>query len=91
MLELYPSRKSYPKVLKARQLEMFQFRTVSGSADGGSLGKEMGKLLGKPSQTDANGPECFWAISRHLMCMSSSLTCDEEPCRAPRGKGVSLP
>jgi len=88
--ELYSDREAYRKVLKHRQLEMFQFRTVSRSPGAGSLGKEMGKPLGKPVQTSDNWPQCFSADFAHLMYMSASLRCDGNPFRSPRRDGGCL-
>ena len=82
--------KAYPKVLKHRQLGMFQFRTVSGSTDRGSLGKEMGKLLGKPAQAGRVSHRCFPAFLVHLMYMQQGALCDAKPCRSLRTDGVCL-
>src|SRR5258708_40208547 len=54
--ELLSDRKAYRKVLKRGQLKMSQFRTVSRSAGRGSLGKKIGKLLGKPLIQSDNWP-----------------------------------
>ena len=88
--ELYSDREAYRKVLKQRQLEMFQFRAFSRSTGRGSLGKEMGKPLGKPVQTSDIWPRCFSVDFTHLMYMSASLRCDGKPCRSLRRDGVSL-
>jgi hypothetical protein len=88
--ELYSDREAYCKVLKHQQLEMFRFRTVSRSTGTGSLGKEMGKPLGKPVQTSDNWPQCFSADFAHLMYMSVSLQCDGKPCRRPSRDGGCL-
>src|ERR1700688_1607660 len=88
--ELHSDREAYRKVLKHRQLEMFQFRTVSPSTGAGSLGKEMGKPLGKPVQTSDNWPRCFSAAFTHLMYMPASLRCDGKPCRSRRRDRVCL-
>src|SRR6267143_824529 len=86
--ELFSDRKAYRKVLKHGQLKMCQFRTVSRSADRDSLGKEMGKLLGKPVQTSDNWPQCSLADFMHLMYMPAGLWCDRKQCRALCGNGV---
>ena len=88
--ELYSNRKAYRKVLKHRQLEMFQFRTVSRSTGRGSLGKEMGKLLGKLVQTSDNWQKCFLADLTHLMYMAAGLWRHTKPSRSARAVGVSL-
>jgi hypothetical protein len=87
--ELYSDCKACRKVLKHRQLEMSQFRTVYRSTLRGSLGKKMGKPLGKPVQTSDNWPQCFSADFTHLMYMSTSLRYDGKPCRSPRRDGGS--
>src|SRR6266852_5088374 len=89
-LVLYSDRKAYRKVLKHRPLELCQFRTVSRSTDTGSLGKEMGKPLGKTVQTNGDRPKCFLADFAHLMYMPSTRWCDTKPCRSPRRDGVCL-
>ena len=86
--ELFSDRKAYRKVLKHGQLKMCQFRTVSPSTGRGTLGKKMGKLLGKPVQTSDNWPQCSLADFMHLMYMPAGLWCDRKPCRALRGNGV---
>src|ERR1700746_2916384 len=73
---LYSGHKAYRKVLKHKQIEFLQFRTVSRSTARGSLGKEMGKLLGKPVQTSDNLQKRSPAILTHLMYMSLNLWCD---------------
>jgi len=88
--KLHSDREACRKVLKHRQLEMFQFRTVSRSTGRGSLGKEMGKPLGKLVQTSDNWPKCFSADFTHLMYMCASLRCDGKPCRSPRRAGGCL-
>jgi hypothetical protein len=88
--ELYSDRKAYRKVLKHRQLELFQFRTVSRSTGRGSLGKEMGKQLGKVAQTNGSRPRCSRAQLPHQMYMPAGLWCDGKPCRSARAGGVSL-
>src|SRR5882724_7794161 len=85
-----PAAKAYRKVLKHLQLGMFQIRTVSRSTGTGSLGKEMGNLVGKPVQTSDNPQRCFSASLTHLMYMDESSPCDEKPCRTPRRDGVCL-
>src|ERR1700751_629365 len=82
--------KAYRKVLKHRQLEMFQFRTVSQPTAKGSLGKEIGKLLGDRMQRSDNSQGCFSASFAHLMYMDEGSPCDEKPCRIPGGDGVCL-
>lgn len=85
-----PAAKAYRKVLKHQQLGKFQIRTVSRSTSRGSLGKEMGKLLGKP--VDASGVlrKCSPTISTHLTYMTPSEPCDGKPCLSQRPDGVSL-
>ena len=85
-----PAAKAYRKVLKHRQLEVFQFRTVSRSTGRGSLGKEMGKLLGKLVQTSDNWQKCFLADLTHLMYMAAGLWRHTKPSRSARAVGVSL-
>lgn len=90
-VQLFSSYKDYPKVLKVGQLELFRFQTVSRTTGRGSLGKEMGKLLGKSLQPADDLPSCFRAPLAHLIYMTAVLPCDEEPCRDSREKGVCLP
>src|SRR5579863_4900886 len=85
-----PAANAYPKVLKHLQLGMFQIRTVSPSTGRGSLGKEMGKLLGKSVHTRLVGPKCSQAIFTHLIVMPASVRCDRKPCQGHRPSGVSL-
>ena len=85
-----PAAKAYPKVLKKEQLGMFQIRTVSRSTRRGSLGKEMGKLLGKSVHTRGVLRKCSQAIFLHLICMPPSECCDGIPCLSPRPDGVCL-
>ena len=79
--EIYSDRKAYRKVLKHRQLQVSQIRAVSRSAVGGSLGKEMGKLLVKRAQVSGARLKRSPAIFTHLICMHQSVSCDEKPCR----------
>jgi hypothetical protein len=88
--ELYSGHKAYRKVLKHKQIELLQFRTVFRSTARGSLGKEMGKLLGKPVQTSDNLEKRSPAILTHLMYMSVNLWCGGKPCRSPRRDGGCL-
>src|SRR5713226_7134695 len=85
-----PAAKAYRKVLKHRQLELFQFRAVSRSTGRGSLGKEMGKLLGKPVHTSGVLRKCSPTIFTHLTYMTASERCDGKPCLSQRRDGVSL-
>jgi hypothetical protein len=88
--ELYSDREAYRKVLKQRQLEMFQFRTFSRSTGRGSLGKEMGKPLGKDAQMIGRRLRCSQAQLPHLIYMPAGLRRDANPCRRARANGVSL-
>ena len=87
--ELYSGRDTYCKVLKHRPLEMFQFRTVSRPIGRGSLGKEMGKRLGKQAQQIGSWRKCFQATLAHPIYMPAVFPCDTN-CRSPRRDGVCL-
>src|SRR6266851_1713541 len=84
----YSGRKAYRKVLKHRPLELCQFRAVSRSAGRDSLGKEMGKPLGKTVQTIGDRPKCFLAYLTHLMYMPAGRWCDTNPFSWPCRDGV---
>src|ERR1700722_1790504 len=88
--ELSSGRKAYRKVLKHRQLEMFQFRTVSRSTGRSSLGEKMGNLLGKDAQTIGSPLRCSRAHLMHLIYMPAGLWGEASPCRRARAYGVSL-
>jgi hypothetical protein len=88
--EFYSDREAYRKVLKHRQLELFHFRTVSRSTGRSSLGKEMGKPLGKDAQMIGRRLRCSQAQLPHLIYMPAGLRRDANPCRRARANGVSL-
>src|SRR5258708_3296813 len=75
--ELFSDRKACRKVLKHGQLKMCQFRTVSRSTCRGSLGKKMGKLLGKSVQKSDNWPKGSLADFMHVMYMPQGLWSDK--------------
>src|SRR5258708_34775377 len=80
--ELFSDRKAYRKVLKRGQLKMCQFRTVSRFTGRGSLGKEIGKLLGQPVQTRDKWPQGSLAECMHLTYMPSVVCGHKKHCRA---------
>lgn len=91
VLNVFLHASAYLKVLKDKQLGMFQFRTVSGCSARGNLGSEMGKLLvngslsATPLSQSAGGP------SPHLIYGSAHTAfCDAAPCCAQDAKGVCL-
>ena len=69
---------------------MFRFRIVSRFTPIGSLGKEMGKLLGNQVQRSDNSQKCFLCNFAHLIYMDQNLPCDTKPCRILRTVGVCL-
>ena len=90
VLNVYSIGRAYRKVLKHRPLRMFQIRTVSRSTRGGSLGKEMGKLLGHGGPIASKVAERSGSRSPHLIYGAESGLCDMLPCRSFREKGVFL-
>lgn len=56
----------------------------------GSLGKEMGKLLGKSDTIAARALQCCRVNSKHLIYVVWFVLCDEEPCRSACRKGVCV-
>ena len=90
VLNVYSIGRAYRKVLKHRPLRMFQIRTVSRSTRRGSLGKEMGKLLGYPGPITSVAAERSGFRSPHLIYSAETGLCDMKPCRSFREKGVFL-
>lgn len=85
-----PAAIAYRKVLKHQQLGMFQIRTVSRSTGRGSLGKEMGKLLGKSVHSSGVLRKCSQTMFTHLMVMHVNVSCDGKSCLGHRSDGVCL-